>query len=124
MKKAVSGGVVGLFAVFAVACSVSQPTTDESTSTDDSALKVKHCGGFVANPQTCPTGYHCVANSIPDLPGTCKKNKCVQNELCAVDAHWDKSVCACVPNTCVQTVLCTTTSHFDSTLCRCVSNAT
>jgi hypothetical protein len=32
------------------------------------------CGGFVGNPHSCPTGYSCQANRIPDVPG-----KCVQN---------------------------------------------
>lgn len=31
------------------------------------------CGGFTANPKMCLPGLDCVANKIPDLPGTCER---------------------------------------------------
>jgi hypothetical protein len=31
------------------------------------------CGGFTANPKMCLPGLVCVANMIPDLPGTCER---------------------------------------------------
>ncbi len=97
--------------------------TDTSSEDGIEGLKVA-CGGIAA--LKCPTGYQCVITSnIPDATGTCKKKKaCVQNEMCALTAHWDSSKCACVPNSCVEKVMCTTDSHWDSVLCQCVTNYT
>ncbi len=33
-----------------------------------------HCGGFIAHPETCPTGYTCKLGNIPDAGGTCVKS--------------------------------------------------
>ncbi|MBU6390263.1 hypothetical protein KGQ31_01810 [Patescibacteria group bacterium] len=32
------------------------------------------CGGFIRNAPTCPTGYHCILNRIPDTGGVCVKD--------------------------------------------------
>jgi hypothetical protein len=61
------------FFAFGCAASTDQTGTDDGTSSED--LKGQECGGFVANPKTCPKGYECIAGSIPDLPGHCKKEK-------------------------------------------------
>jgi hypothetical protein len=38
------------------------------------------CGGFTRNPKGCAAGLECIANRIPDVPGTCQdvdSNPCV-----------------------------------------------
>jgi hypothetical protein len=54
------------------------------------------CGGFVANPHQCPSGYQCVSNGVPDQPGSCKS--CVDNVACIQGTHWDANACACMPD--------------------------
>ncbi len=34
----------------------------------------QHCGGFIANAPTCPTGYTCKLNKIADTGGSCVKD--------------------------------------------------
>jgi hypothetical protein len=34
------------------------------------------CGGFTQNPCRCAPGLTCVANKIPDVPGTCEPARC------------------------------------------------
>jgi hypothetical protein len=112
--------------LFAFACggSSSDSGSDPSTPGDEQDITGQKCGGNVANPKSCPSGYDCiVSSSTPDLPGTCKKHSCVQNEICAINSHFDTTKCACVPNTCIQNVICAINSHFDTTTCACVANA-
>ena len=34
-----------------------------------------HCGGFIANAPTCPSGFYCVLGNNPDTGGTCEPNQ-------------------------------------------------
>jgi hypothetical protein len=92
-------GFVLVSSIIAVGCAASTDQTEDNTASED--LKGQECGGFVANPKSCPSGYECIADSkTPDLPGHCKKEKsgCVQNVVCAISEHFDSSSCKCVPN--------------------------
>jgi hypothetical protein len=111
-------GLVLTSSIVAFGCSAS---TDQTDSTDSEDLKGQECGGFVANPKSCPSGYECIADgSHPDAPGHCKKEKssgCTQNVICAISEHFDTSECKCVENnhegpTCV-TLTCESGYHCE-----------
>ncbi len=57
------------------------------------------CGGFTMHPHSCPSGYTCqLPSNIPDAPGKCVKQACVQTQACTLFSHWDSTQCACVQN--------------------------
>ncbi len=117
------GAVVSMMSLVAcVANTGDDPADTTDTSGEEDELKQSVCGGIAGLP--CPSGYECVLKSpvIPDQTGTCHKKTCVQNALCAKNAHFDKNACKCVPNFCVQNALCAVNGHWDSILCECVAN--
>ena len=48
--------------------SVTQPTVDATGA---------HCGGFIKNAPTCPSGFHCKLHLIADTGGECVKDSAV-----------------------------------------------
>jgi hypothetical protein len=57
------------------------------------------CGGFVAHPHACPSGYDCEAGGMPDMPGSCVEAKDCRSSGCGAGMGcqmcWGKY--ACVP---------------------------
>ncbi|MBK7857628.1 MAG: hypothetical protein IPJ65_03160 [Archangiaceae bacterium] len=90
-----------------------------------------HCGGFVANPQTCPTGYQCVddpstCSMALDCPGICVVDNtpptgntvkvcggytagppptCASGEIC-VNTPWGPGMEADAQGVCIQRIQC------------------
>jgi hypothetical protein len=57
-----------------------------------------HCGGFMRNAHSCPSGYSCdFEGHVPDVPGICKQS-CFETQECLTTEHWDNNACACVAN--------------------------
>ena len=46
-------------------------STKKCEMVDPSTIR---CGGFTVNPHSCPSGWTCKYNSVPDVPGTCVQN--------------------------------------------------
>jgi hypothetical protein len=68
-------------------------STHKCEMIDPTAIR---CGGFVAHPHQCPTGYQCHYTNVPDVPGTCVAKTCVDNIDCIMGTHWDSTACTCV----------------------------
>jgi hypothetical protein len=49
-------------------------TPVSSSSPSATSESNMHCGGNIKNPATCPGGYHCQLDKIPDVGGVCVKN--------------------------------------------------
>ena len=103
MKNTLLGFAVAFFSLsmFAIGCGSSgDPNNDSSaSSTADDLRSGQKCGGFVAHPKSCPSGYECIASGVPDMPGHCRKEKaCVEDALCETSEHFDSKECRCVPN--------------------------
>jgi hypothetical protein len=90
-----------VLSMLAIGCSAGDQSNDESASSTaaDDLKSGQQCGGFVAHPKSCPSGYECIASGIPDMPGHCHKEKaCVEDALCETSEHFDTKECRCVPN--------------------------
>src|SRR5205823_4525587 len=63
-----------------LACILDQRVAECNTGTQKCEMVAPgsiRCGGFTTNPHSCPSGYQCKYNNVPDVPGTC-----VQTDAC------------------------------------------
>jgi hypothetical protein len=101
MLKTILVSCAFAMSLLAIGCGSSgDPSNDDSaSSTADDLKSGQQCGGFVAHPKSCPSGYECIGSGIPDMPGHCRKEKaCVEDALCETSEHFDTKECRCVPN--------------------------
>lgn len=85
-----------------------------------SAFTVACSGDGSTGPDSDPTSTQEEVVGSPSASTT--DAKCVQRELCARDAHWDRQLCACVSDACVETRACAINAHWDAKRCACVPN--